>query len=29
MPESQKTKTLKAKNAYQLVKQDRRDMNVL
>ena len=29
MPESQKTKTLKAKNAHQLVKQDRRDMNVL
>ena len=29
MPESQKTKTLKAKNAYQLAKQDRRDMNML
>ena len=29
MPESQKTKTLKAKNAYQLAKQDRQDMNVL
>ena len=29
MPESQKTKALKAKNAYQLAKQDRPDMNVL
>ena len=29
MPETQKTKTLKAKNAYQPAKQDRRDMNVL
>ena len=29
MPESLKIKTLKAKNAYQLAKQDRPDMNVL
>ena len=29
MPETQKTKALKAKNAYQLAKQGRRDMNVL